>query len=211
MPTDDERTWSFDGWAARYDAAVAGDAQHYYSCYAEVLDAVVGLAGAAPGVRVLDIGTGTGALALRCLARGADVVGLDPSAAMLAQARAKAGADPRIQLRQVDQPFLRLLYPDSSFDAVVSTYAYHHIPHTLRAASVGEMLRVLAPGGRWVVGDLAFDSAEVEARALREFPWLEEEYFTRIDELRAIFAERGLELHARQLTPVTWLLWVVLG
>ena len=69
------------------------------------------------------------------------------------------------------------------------------------------MVRVLKPGGRWALGDLAFENEEAESRALREHHWLEEEYFARIDELRDAFAEIGMKLEARQFTPVTWVLW----
>jgi len=203
-----DKTWSFDSIAERYDAVVEWDTRTYYARYGEVLDAVVTRAGAGPGVRVLDIGTGTGNLAVRCLAVGASVVGLDPSEPMLARAREKVPAEADAVFRQCDEPFLDIPYPDGAFDAVVSTYAYHHIPHRLRGASVREMVRVLAPGGRWVLGDLCFQDAADETRALRELNWLEEEYFTRLDELRAAFAQVGMEIKPEQFTPATW---VVLG
>jgi len=45
------------------------------------------------------------------------------------------------------------------------------------------MVRVLKRGGRWVLGDLVFENAEAEDRALRAYDWLEEEYVARVDEL----------------------------
>ncbi|MGC9349539.1 MAG: class I SAM-dependent methyltransferase [Anaerolineae bacterium] len=210
---DGDKTWNFDPWADRYDVIVANDARHYYARYDEVLDAVVEVAGLAPGARVLDIGTGTGNLALRLVACGARVVGLDPSESMLALAREKAGQSPspNVDFRSCAEPFLEIPYPDAGFDAVVSTYAFHHIPHRLKAASVREMLRVLKHGGRWVLGDLAFEDEAAEAEALREFRWLEEEYFTRLDGLREAFSEQGIGLQTRQFTPVTWVFWAIKG
>lgn len=204
---ENEKTWNFDNWASRYDRAVANDSQHYYAQYDKVLDTVAELANLAPGQRVLDIGTGTGNLALRCLAYGVEVIGLDPSELMLRKAQEKVGSNPRVAFHQVSAPFLCIPYPESTFDAVVSTYAYHHIPHRQRAASVREMVRVLKPGGRWVLGDLVFENEEAESCALQEYHWLEEEYFARIDELRDAFAEMEMELKARQFTPVAWVLW----
>lgn len=201
------RSWNFDSWAHRYDQVVATD-QLYYACYDQVLEAVVEVAGIAPGTAVLDVGTGTGNLALRCLARGAAVVGLDPSGQMLAWAREKAARWPETAtFQQIEQPFLHIPYPDASFDAVVSTYAYHHIPQQLKADSMREMVRVLRPGGTWALGDLAFEDEAAEKKALSTFGWLEEEYFSRIDELRAILAGLEMALQARQFTPVTWVLW----
>jgi len=202
-----DKSWDFDRSAERYDANVMSDSRYYHARYDEVLDTVAETANLVPGERVLDIGTGTGNLAVRCLARGAQVVGVDPSESMLAKARQKVGAIAEAEFCHCAEPFLSLPIPDASFDAVVSTYAYHHIPHRLKAKSVREMLRVLKPNGRWVLGDLAFEDEAAEARALRELTWLEEEYFTRIDNLREVFAEFGMRLHTRQFTPVTWVLW----
>lgn len=206
---ENEKSWDFDNWAHRYDEVVAADSQTYYARYNEVLDAVVARAQLSENSRVLDIGTGTANLARRCLDQGAAVIGLDPSTLMLARARKKVGDHPKADFQQVDEPFLEIPYPDTTFDAVVSTYAYHHVPHRLRAESVHEMVRVLKPGGRWVLGDLVFENEEAEIEAYQTHRWLEEEYFSRIDDLRRAFADLDMELNTRQFTPVTWVLWAV--
>jgi len=87
---ENEKSWKFDNLADRYDKIVKSDST-LYERYDDVLDTVVVIANVSQGKRVLDIGTGTGNLALRCLARGAEVVGLDPSEKMLAKAKEKAG------------------------------------------------------------------------------------------------------------------------
>ena len=204
-----EKSWDFDNWAHRYDEVVTADSQTYYARYDEVLDAIVEIAKLSEGSKVLDIGTGTGNLARRCLDRGAKVVGLDPSTLMLARAREKVGDHPKAEFQQVDDPFLDVPYPNAIFDAVVSTYAYHHVPHRLRADSVREMVRVLKPKGRWVLGDLVFENEAAESEAYQAHRWLEEEYFSRIDDLRTAFADLDIELQTRQFTPVTWVLWAV--
>jgi putative AdoMet-dependent methyltransferase len=203
-----DRAWDFDAWAETYDAAVA-DAHGYYECYADVLDAVVTVAQIGPSKSVLDIGTGTGNLALKYLGCGAEVTGLDPSEGMLAKARQKAGADSPIRFMRVEQPFLQIPFADGSFDAVVSAYAFHHLPRPRHADAVREMLRVAKPGGTVALADIAFESAEAEQDALRRFDWLEQEYFAHIGDLRSAFAEHGAALKARQYTPVTWVLWTV--
>ena len=205
--SENEKTWNFDSWAERYDRVVASDSEQYYAQYDKVLDSVVELANLASGKRVLDIGTGTGNLAMRCLAWRVEVIGLDPSELMLNQAREKIGCNPGAEFHQVDEPFLHIPYPNSYFDAVISTYAYHHVQHRLRIGSVREMIRVLKPGGRWVLGDLIFENKPAEENAFREYRWLEKEYFARVDDLREVFAELGMALNSQQFTPVTWVLW----
>ena len=106
-----------------------------------------------PADRVLDVGTGTGVVALLAAARVAPearVVGIDISEEMLATARAKAARLPqadRIELRRMDVQAMDL--PDASFDAVVSLFAIHHLPDP--PVALEQMHRVLRPGGRLAV------------------------------------------------------------
>jgi ubiquinone/menaquinone biosynthesis C-methylase UbiE len=145
------------------------------------------LAEVRPGQRILDVGTGTGVVASAAAARaGADghVVGIDISSAMLAQARARSGsrAD-RIEYRLMDAEALQL--EDGTFDAVVSLFALLHLPDPRRA--VGEMYRVLRPGGWAVVG--VGSGAPVSLRGLVH----------RLGRLGGLWAERrGLRLTAPQ-------------
>ena len=110
----------------------------------------------APGLRVLEIGCGTGNLALAAKRRepGAEVTGLDPDPAALAKGRRKA-ARARLTLR-FDQGFAQALpYPDASFDRVLSSLMLHHLDDADRPAALREVRRVLEPGGSLHVLDLA--------------------------------------------------------
>lgn len=96
------------------------------------------------GARVLDAGCGAGHLTAELLQRGASVVGLDASAAMVGHAaeRAPAAAFVRGDLGS-DLPFR-----DGAFDGVVSSLAFHYVEDW--APLFAELRRVLDPGG-WVV------------------------------------------------------------
>jgi putative AdoMet-dependent methyltransferase len=201
-----EKTWNFDQWADNYDGWVTSDDPVYFR-YQTILERVLDLSGAARGKKILDIGTGTGNLASGLLDRGAEVVGLDPSQKMLDLAAVKLEGRPGIELRRLDQPFLEIPYGDSSFDAVVSTYAFHHVHPDKKPACISEMLRVLRPGGTWVIGDLIFQSREDEKVIVDAHDWMEEEYFARIDELLPVFDGMGMKLKSEQYTVVTWVVW----
>jgi SAM-dependent methyltransferase len=102
---------------------------------------------------VLDVGTGTGLVALRAgtLAQNGRVIGIDHSAGMLEQASAKAGRSGLsdfVAFRRMDAE--QLEFPDRIFDVVLSLYALFHFPDP--PAAVREMHRVLRPGGRVVIG-----------------------------------------------------------
>ena len=114
---------------------------------------MVQLAEPLSGDKTLDVGTGTGIVALeaaRKTANGGRVVGIDLSEAMLKTAAVKAeraGLAARVEFRKMDAEALSL--EDCSFDVVVSLFALLHFPNPL--AALKEMFRVLRPGGRFVV------------------------------------------------------------
>jgi len=107
------------------------------------------------GARVLDIATGTGAVALKVAQRsGADVIGADITRPMLAQAKARAaqeGLSRRLEL--VECTAEAVPFADGVFDAVIFTYLLRYVsdvPSTLR-----ELARVLRPGGVMLSLDFA--------------------------------------------------------
>jgi demethylmenaquinone methyltransferase / 2-methoxy-6-polyprenyl-1,4-benzoquinol methylase len=102
------------------------------------------LARVAPGSRALDVGTGTGDLAIELARRGASVTGLDFAPAMLDVARSKA---PDIAFERGDA--LALRYEDGEFDAVTVGFGARNFSDLDRG--LREMARVTKPGGRVVV------------------------------------------------------------
>jgi ubiquinone/menaquinone biosynthesis C-methylase UbiE len=101
-----------------------------------------------PASRVLDLGCGTGEVALEVLRQqpAARVVAFDPDPRALARARAKAErAGARIEF---ERGFADALpFADASFDRVVSAFVLHHLAPEVEAAALREAVRVLAPGG----------------------------------------------------------------
>ena len=131
------RTFEHAGWqraAAEYDATFARAA-------APFVEALLDAAGAGAGMRVLDVGCGTGLVTAAAARRGAHPVGVDFSAAMLAAAQK---AHPQLQFDEADAEALP--YADASFDAVVANFAVHHAANP--AGAIVEARRVLRPGGR---------------------------------------------------------------
>ena len=113
---------------------------------------IVELAQIRPTDRVLDVATGTGVV-VRSIAAAhrpqGGILGVDLSDGMLSTAQAKAtAAGYAIEFLKTDAEALDL--PDASFDVVLSLFGLMHFPHP--DAAIGQMFRVLKPGGRVVIG-----------------------------------------------------------
>lgn len=111
--------------------------------------------GLKPGETLLDLATGTADVALMATRMtGCDVVGLDPSANMLAVGEQKvqqAGLNERVKLVQGDAQALP--YPDRSFEGISIAFGIRNVPD--RAKALREMARVLKPGRKAAILELS--------------------------------------------------------
>lgn len=106
---------------------------------------LVEYAGVKAGDRVLDVGCGTGVVAVTAARTGAKVKGLDLSPVLLEKARANADiAELEVEFTEGDVEHLP--YADASFDVVLSQFGHMFAPRP--DVAIKEMLRVLKPGGR---------------------------------------------------------------
>ena len=151
----------FDGAARYYDRVghvlALGSGPHYRR------DALR-RAGLRPGMRLLDVATGTGQVAregARLLGDARGVVGLDPSAGMLEEAR-RAYSGPLVRARAEEMP-LR----DDVFDMLSMGFALRHVA-TLETA-FAEYRRVLKPGGRVLLLEMSRPRSAVTRGAMRVY------------------------------------------
>ena len=131
----------FDVWSRVYDLPPV-QAAIYHPVHDSVLDELR----AHPARRILDVGCGTGDLTARLRAELTTelVAGCDFSAGMLEQAAARTRA-----VRWLQGDATRLPFTDATFEAVLSTEAFHWFPDP--DAALREFRRVLGPGGRLLV------------------------------------------------------------
>jgi len=117
---------------------------------------LIAQAGISPGGRVLEIGCGTGNLAIlaKRLYPAAEVVGIDPDPKALARARGKAVRNEAPV--QFDSGFCEELpYPDGSFDRVLSAFMFHHLQPDAKKPALLEIRRVLRSPGSLHLVDFA--------------------------------------------------------
>ena len=196
-----DRTQLFDAWAQHYDASLAStDGDFPFDGYERILDEVVALAEVGPGMRILDLGIGTGNLARRFVQQGCEVWGVDFSAEMLAKARVKL---PQVHLVQAD---LLTKWPADialPFDRIVSSYVLHEFTLENKIAVLRRAIPYLVPKGIILVGDIALPTVAIrEATIQRVYgdSWDDDEWYWAADEAIAACENAGLHTTYRQMS-----------
>jgi ubiquinone/menaquinone biosynthesis C-methylase UbiE len=123
----------------------------------QLRDNTVKLAGVQPGNSVLEIGCATGSLTLaakQAAGPGGRVCAIDIIPGMIEYSRNKAreaGVDIQFQTGSIDS----IPFPDNQFDVVMCSFMIFHMSETTRMKGLAEIWRVLKPGGRLFIADLA--------------------------------------------------------
>lgn len=131
-------------------------------------------AGIAPAAQVLDLGCGTGTLAvwLKRAVPGARITGLDGDPEVLSRAKRKAeraGLDIRFDRGlSFDLP-----YADACFDSVLSSLFFHHLTRPDKERTIKEIVRVLKPGGQLHVADWGKPSDPLMRLLIYPVQWLD--------------------------------------
>lgn len=186
----------FDVWADGYDESVrlADESDAYpFAGYATILKEIYGRVCASGAKTVLDIGFGTGTLAGQLYQQGCDVFGQDFSSRMIQLAQGKM---PRAQLYQGDFSLgLVQALKQQRYDAIIATYALHHLTDEQKAAFFQELLPLLQDNGCIYVGDVAFATrAQLEqCKAQAGDDWDASEIYFVYDELKQAFPQLRFE------------------
>jgi putative AdoMet-dependent methyltransferase len=198
-PRDPFPVSDFDPWAESYDRDVMTSADFPFAGYERVLETVVTQADAFAGMDVLDLGTGTGNLAVRFSVLGCNLWCTDFSESMLDKARVKL---PAAQFFCHD---LRAEWPailERRFDRVVSGYVFHHFELEKKVSLCRELVtQRLAPQGRLVIADLSFPSqVAMDEFKTRIDDWEDEFYWLADVSVRAL-GDAGLNAIYEQVSP----------
>jgi len=187
----------FDDWATTYDNTVLDD-RFPFSGYQNVLAKIHSVAQPHPGNLVLDLGTGTGNLAELFHQEGCKLWCTDFSEPMLAKARQKMPSA-HFLLHDLYDPLPPEL--DHPFDRIVSAYVFHHFELNEKVRILSVMLTRLVPGGRIVIGDIAFpDKAALEKVKRAVGGEWEEEFYWIATESTLVLEKAGFKVEYIQVS-----------
>ena len=148
---------------------------------------------------LLDVGGGTGRVAVPLRQTCKKVIVIDISPGMLAQTKGKEGLVPCTSLAE------RIPFPDNSFDRIVAVDSFHHFRHHKQAAD--ELVRVLRPGGRLVIEEPDIRRFAVKLVAFGEWITVMRSRFHPPERLEAFFTRDGI--HTRIAENGSYAFWLI--
>ncbi|HSM25527.1 MAG TPA: class I SAM-dependent methyltransferase [Anaerolineaceae bacterium] len=195
----------FDPWAEHYDSEVAAESGFPFLGYSAVMKAIIEQANPQPGLKVLDVGCGTGNLSVAYVRHGCQVWGTDFSEQMIAKARQKSS---EVQFAVAD---LREPLPDDfpPFDLIVSAYVFHHFPIEEKIKLLERYKnKYLNKNGKIVIGDIMFPSQSDRKAVAQQYAdsW-DDEYYWILDQDLPLIEAAGLEVKAKQISVCAGIVW----
>lgn len=197
-------------WAETYDSTVTGMDKEYkevFEGYGKILQEVTNRVKG----KIIEFGTGTGNLTQFLLADPENqVIAIEPSEKMREAAKQKM---PEATIAAGD--FLQFEVPAEPVDAIVSTYAFHHLTDEEKLVAAKMYYPLLKTGGKVVFADTMFMNEAYKAEVIEEAKGkqflnlaqdLQTEYYTTLPAMASIFEDAGFEVRFDSMNKYVWIL-----
>ncbi len=197
---DENRTMENISSQAQFDRQAALYATSAVHRHGASLPVLIEYAAVRPGEVALDVATGTGNTAIALSAAGAEVTGLDVSPKMLKMAEGRAAEEGQT-IRFVEGSAESIPFEDATFDLVTARHAPHHFRDV--AKFLAEVVRVLKPGGRFVMSDGISPTEESKPWFDRWQTLRDRSHWTNrtVEEWRGLAAEAGFTWTQDTIVP----------
>ncbi|WP_142827067.1 class I SAM-dependent DNA methyltransferase [Planococcus soli] len=198
----------FDEWVHTYDDSVSGKDEEYRDVFVKYNEILQAVADGAIGP-VVEFGVGTGNLTEKLLAKGLEVVGVEPNKSMR-----EATAEKIADLKVIDGDFLEFktkIKPQS----FVSSYAFHHLTDAEKAQAFKIYAEQLPAGGKVVFADTLFasESAKKEIIAFEQTRGhanlvedLNREYYTTVPVMEKLATDAGFTVKLSKMNNYVFLI-----
>ncbi|WP_128102907.1 class I SAM-dependent methyltransferase [Paenibacillus sp. DCT19] len=199
----------FDQWSNNYDLTVTGHNEQYqevFEDYEKILHSVVSEVHGT----ILEFGVGTGNLTEKLVAAGHKVYGVEPSRGMIQQIQRR-----KINFQLFEGDFLDFPPLTEPIDAIVSTYAFHHLTDAEKEQAISIYAKLLQPHGKIVFADTIFQNQDSRRQIEEEVASqgysglltdLRTEYYTTIEVLHPILSKHGFRTNFSRLNKYVWLM-----
>lgn len=203
----------FDSWADAYDQTVydqKGEYHEVFDNYQGILEETVIEIAKYPGATVLDIGSGTGNLAYIAKLADYNVIGIDPNKKMREISKEKF---PNIDF--VEGGFLNIPQGNNSIDAIISSYAFHHLSDEDKKLAALLFSTKLKANGKVIIADTMYSSENDKITFIEDSIGknytslaedLETEFYTTHQVLTEIFTYAGFSVAYKQMNKFVWIL-----
>ena len=207
----------FNIWSNDYDQTVTqtdGEYVEVFKNYDHILEETVNQISLAKDALVVDIGSGTGNLAHMAFQKGYTAIGLEPNEKMRNLSSMKY---PHIPVKAGS--FLTLPLEARSIDAIVSSYAFHHLSDYEKGDAIRLMASKLRPQGKIIIADTMYASPEASHALLEEalnknalhlVEDLKSEFYTTHEVLRNLFEANGFHVSFKSMNKFVWILTATL-
>lgn len=145
------------------------------------------------GENVLDVGCGTGILSVlskMAVGEAGRVCGIDIAPKMIARARKKATKF-KLDIDFKSASVTDLPFPDGTFDVVISSLMFHHLPPAAKRGGLQEIIRVLKQGGRFFLSDFGTPHAIMGPLMFLLLIWISSTRYQLFGKLPALITESG--------------------
>ena len=200
----------FDIWSKDYDKSVERSSMEYpFHGYYQVLNEVYNSIGEKLGRRILDVGFGTGLLTNKLYEDGAEIYGMDFSQGMIDIAKEKMPEGTFIQwdFNAGVPPMLK----EMTFDYIISSYAIHHLNDHKKVEFIGELKKLLKPGGKIIFADVAFETKQDlnNCKEASGDSWDHEEIYMVAEEIIEMLKADGINSSYKQISSCAGILEVL--
>ncbi len=200
-----------DSQAGTYDLHVQDESDPIRTGYNAALEWVASESNKIRPGRILELGSGTGSLTAQ-IKNYDSIICVDASSEMVKHARQKLGNNPKISFKICD--FLEFLESNNSeFDAILSTYALHHLTESEKRMLFDGLIPLLQPGGVFVIGDLMFFDEKQKAELIEYFTQkrqldvvedIYDEFFWNISAAKRHLEKQNILLREHRFSLLSW-------
>ncbi len=203
----------FDDWADEYDETVEskeGEYNEVFDNYNEILNETAKHISKYKYAKVLDIGAGTGNLTNIASKIGYNIVGVEPNIKMR-----KIASEKYPDIKFIPGTFLSLPIENNSIDAIISSYAFHHLTDDEKEEAVILFKNKLKKDGVMVIADTMYESEESKKNILKDAETshclsllhdLETEFYSTHEVLKDIFEKEDFKVSFLQMNKYVWIL-----